>query len=434
MYIKLAKEVEKVNGRLYIVGGAIRDLYMYNKPISESSNIDIEIIGLDKATLEIILDKYGKWKEVGTKYKVYLLGKLEIKHTEFVKGEELKNKDYLEKVLTYSISKRDLTINSIYYDPLTKETLDLGGGINDIKNKTLRYNSREGFLEDPLRVLRSVELGGRLEFSFSQKLKNLIEKNFKLIRNIPKERIMLELEKILLTHKKPSKTFELLDSVGGVKYLFPYLEKCKTVIQDITYHPEGDVYTHTLMTLDVLRKEERELDIMIALLFHDIGKQRTVNSGFRGHNKISQDMFLEIISKFTNNKSLIRSASNLILYHTAPLVLMLNDKISKIPIRKIATKIDIEKLLMVYKADLLGRGKIDNSWELDNIEKIRKLYNKVKKEVKPIITGDHLTSWGYREKEKYKKILKYLHYSQLEEKFGSVEEGRQFLENSKYNL
>ncbi len=408
MYIELAKEINKLDGKLYIVGGAIRDYFIYNRSISENSNIDIEVVGIDKKQLEEILDKFGRWKLVGSLYKVYLLDNLEISLP--------------------STFNRDLTINCIYFDPLTHEITDLYNGRKDITNKILDYIEREMFLEDPLRLLRTIELAGRLEFSMSSRLKKLLINNFSLIDKIPRERIMSELEKILLTHKYPSKTFRLLDEVGGISVLFPSLDISKDIIQDEIYHPEGDVFTHTLMTLDILSVEERSLDIMLALLFHDIGKTYTLENNFRGHTRVSRDLFLKLIKRFTNNKKLIKSSANLIFYHESPLILMLNNKINRISIKKLAVNTNIPKLLTLYRADVLGRGKIDNSWELKNIEKIYSIYREIKNELTPIINGNHLISWGYSDKRNFKYILKYLYNLQLEEKFQSVEEGKILLE------
>ncbi|MEI6856543.1 HD domain-containing protein [Psychrilyobacter sp.] len=425
MYIKLAEEIKKINGCLYIVGGAVRDFFIFDKPIKKNSNIDIEILGVSPEQIEKILATFGKWKLIGTLYKVYLIDNLEITLPRDDNG--------FNPILDIktSILNRDLTINSLYYNPLTDQTLDLYNGKSDLQNKILRYVDRKTFLDDPLRLLRTIELAGRLDFELSQNLKRLISTNFHLIQNIPRERIMGELEKILLNHKKPSKTFRLLDEVGGIEILFPNLYLSKKIIQDKKFHPEGDVFTHTLMTLDILKPSERATDLMIAILFHDIGKNLTQNTNFKGHTKVSREMFLDLIGKFTDNKKLISSASNLIFYHATPLILMLNDKTNKVTIRKLAVQVNILKLLKVYRADVLGRGQLDNSEELENIKKIESIYLEIKGELTPLVNGNHLLSWGYKSGKEFKRILNYLYRLQLEEKFTNVEQARDIIENEK---
>jgi len=425
MYIKLAEEIQKINGCLYIVGGAVRDFFIYNKPIEKNSNIDIEILGVSPEQIEKILNNFGRWKLVGTLYKIYLIENLEITLPRDNNG--------FNPTLNIetSILNRDLTINSLYYNPLTDQIIDLYRGKSDLKNKVLQYVKRETFLKDPLRLFRTIELAGRLNFKLSEDLKKLIKTNFHLIQNIPKERIMGELEKILLNHENPSKTFRLLDEVGGVAILFPNLYYSKKIIQNKNFHPEGDVFTHTLMTLDILKPSERTIDLMIALLFHDIGKNLTQKTNFKGHTKASKDMFLNLINNFTDNKKLIFSASDLIFYHASPLILMLNNKVNKITIRKLAVKINIPKLLKIYKADVLGRGQLDNSQELDNIQKIDSIYHEIKYDLTPLINGNHLLSWGYKSGKEFKKILNYLYRLQLEEKFTNVEQARNIIENNK---
>ena len=421
MYIELAEEIKKINGCLYIVGGAVRDFFLYNKPMEENSNIDIEILGVSSEQIEKILNNFGRWKLVGTLYKVYLIENLEISLPRDDNGFNPSLN------IETSILNRDLTINSLYYNPLTDQTIDLYKGKRDIQNKILHYIDRETFLKDPLRLFRTIELAGRLNFELSQDLKRLISANFHLIQKVPKERIMGELEKILLNHKEPSKTFRLLDKVGGLEILFPNLHQSKTVIQDKKFHPEGDVFTHTLMTLDILNPSERTMELMIALLFHDIGKNITKNNGFKGHTRASREMFLGLIGRFTDNKKLISSTSDLIFYHASPLVLMLNNKVSKITVRKLAVKVNIPKLLKVYRADVLGRGQLDNSEELENIQKINSIYHEIKDDLTPLINGKHLLSWGYKSGKEFKEILNYLYRLQLEEKFVSVEEAKTFL-------
>lgn len=428
MYIKLAKEINKINGSLYIVGGAVRDFFLYNRPIEENSNIDIEVLGVSPEEIEKILTDFGKWKLVGTLYKVYIIENLEITLPRDNDGFNPSLK------IENSALNRDLTINSLYYNPLTDKTIDLYKGKRDIRNKILQYVDRKTFLEDPLRLFRTIELAGRIDFKLSQDLKKLISTNFYLIQNVPKERIMGELEKILLNHKKPSKTFRLLDEVGGVEILFPNLYRSKKIIQDEIFHPEGDVFTHTLMTLDILEPSERTRELMIALLFHDIGKNITQNTKFKGHSRASRDMFLDLIDKFTDNKKLISSAADLIFYHVSPLILMLNNKVNKITVRKLAVKVNVSKLLKVYKADILGRGRIDNSEELENIQKINSIYCEIKDELTPLVNGNHLLSWGYKSGKEFKKILNYLYRLQLEEKFTSVEEARKMINSKQYKI
>jgi tRNA nucleotidyltransferase (CCA-adding enzyme) len=182
------------------------------------------------------------------------------------------------------------------------------------------------------------------------------------------------------------------------------------------------------MTLDILGVEERSIDIMIALLFHDIGKNYTKENNFKGHTRVSRDMFLKLIKRFTNNKKLIKSSANLIFYHATPLILMLNNKINRIVIRKLATKIDIPKLLLVYRADLLGRDRLDNSWEINNINSISSIYLEIKDQLVPLIDGNHLIYWGYSEKRNFKFILKFLYNLQLEEKFNNIEDAKKILD------
>ncbi len=428
MYRKIMEEIRKSGGEAYIVGGYVRDMLMGKC----SKDIDIEVFGIEPERLERILSKFGSWKKAGRDFEVYLIKGYEISYPRDKNGIS----PYLS--IERASKRRDLTINALYYDPFSGEVLDFNGGIEDIKKGVIRHIEEDSFLEDPLRMLRVAQFRSRFNFYVASETKKLLKENFYRMSGVNGDRIFIELEKILMKTDKPSLAFEFLQENGLLAQIFPDLSQLKGVEQDKVYHPEGDVFYHTMMCLDVLDKEDRSLPVMLAVLFHDIGKSMvsTVEIfqdghkliAFPGHSEASYKRYLEFIEEFTQNKKLIKSSSQYILYHEEPLKMLLQNRVDKISIRKLAVKVNIPDLLKVYKADVLGRGKEDNSEELALIEEIKRLYLEVKNELKPIVRGRNLLEWGMRNRREFSRVLGFLYEKQLEEKFSTIDEAHMYFE------
>ena len=424
MYREIIKEIKKNGGSAYIVGGYVRDMIMG----TPSKDMDIEVFGIEPEKLETVLSKFGKWKTAGKEFQIYL-----------IKGYELsyprKNNLIAPHISVEEASRRrDLSINSLYYDPISGEVLDFNGGVDDIKKGIIRHVDAESFLEDPLRMLRVAQFKARFDFQVSEETTMLLKENFYMIKSVKGERIFIELEKILLKCEKPSIAFEFLQENGLLAYILEDLSRLSGIEQDKVYHPEGDVFVHTMMCLDVLEKYERNLSVMLAILFHDIGKGlvepvEVLENGeklvvFPGHSEASSERFSSLIKAYTNNKKLIQDASRYILYHEEPLKMLLEDRVNKVAVRKLAVKVDIQQLLKVYQADVLGRGREDNIQELETIKRISRLYDEIRHELEPIVKGRHLLYWGLEKKKEFSEVLEFMYEKQLEEKFSNLAEAQ----------
>ncbi len=416
MYRKLIKDILSKNGEAYLVGGWVRDRLM---GVSEDKikDIDIEVLGIKRDNFEKILRKYGMYKKVGKSYEIYILNNnLEIS---FIEGD---------RPLKDCARRRDFTMNSIYYDLVGDRYLDFFGGIGDIKDKVVRCTDRESFLEDPLRILRTAQFMSRFGFSVDDSLEEMIKTGGEEILSVSSERICRELEKIYLLGITPSEGFLFLEKSRVLEKIMPEITCLKEIMQDEIYHPEGDVFTHTMMMLDVLSEEERSPELFWSILYHDTGKKETFPS-FSGHCEKSKKIFDREILKFTNNRELIDSAGKLVRYHEEPLKMLLEGGADRISVKKLAVKVDIEKLLRLYRCDVLGRGRIDNTEELNIIESIEAVYKEVRADLKPIVMGRDLIEWGMKPGEDFGEILKKLYEAQLEEKFDNIRDAREFYFN-----
>ena len=413
MYRTLIKEIWENSGEAYLVGGWVRDRLMGTDE-KDIKDIDLEVMGIKKDKFEEILQKYGKFKKVGKSYEIYILNNsIEISFID------------VKIPIKECARRRDFTVNSIYYNLIEEKYLDFFGGVEDIKNKRLRYVDKNSFLQDPLRILRTAQFISRFGFSADHLLEIIIKTEKQEILKVPKERICRELEKIYMLGIKPSEGFLFLEKTGVLQRIMPEISCLKNVMQDEIYHPEGDVFTHTMMMLDVLSKKERTAELFWSILYHDAGKKGTF-PGFEGHCEKSQEVFDREIIKFTDNRDLIDSVRKLVRYHEEPLKILLKGGADRISVKKLAVKVDIDKLLKLYRCDVLGRGRSDNRKELEIIDNIEAVYQKVKNELKPIVKGADLIKWGLKPGENFGEILKKLYEAQLEEEFANLKDAEEF--------
>ena len=284
----ILKSLQEIGVRPILVGGCVRD-YFLNIPVKD---YDVEIFGIDCFdTIEKILQKYGSVKLVGKSFGVltlrvdkydfdFALPRIEKKvgntHQDF---EVITNANLSFKEAAI---RRDFTINAIGYDFSKKEFLDPFNGLSDLKNKIIKHIDDNTFMEDSLRVYRAVGFASRFDFEIEKKTKELCKKIVieDELKYLPKERIYEEFKKLFLKSRKPSIAFELMKELGVLKY-FPELNALINCIQDEVYHPEGDVWIHTMMTLDEMAKiindnnikdEYRILYLFYGILCHDFGK------------------------------------------------------------------------------------------------------------------------------------------------------------------
>ncbi len=198
-------------------------------------------------------------------------------------------------------SRRDFTINALFHDPLTNETLDFFGGQADLANRILRAvgNPSERFAEDHLRLLRAIRFAARFDFSIEHQTWEAMRAQATSIERISAERIREELNRIL-SEGGASRGLRLMDGCGLLNVLLPEVKATQGVEQPPEFHPEGDVWTHTLLMLDLL---ETPIDPVLAwgVLLHDIGKPatqtRTDRIRFNGHVEAGLRIAAPILSR-----------------------------------------------------------------------------------------------------------------------------------------
>lgn len=419
---KVAEDVKEYGGRVFYVGGYVRDKLL-NKA---NKDIDVEVYGVPIEDLKRILSKYGQIKGVGATFGVLMVkgydvdftlprteNKVGIKHTDY----EITIDETLS--IEEATKRRDFTINSILQDVLTLEYIDIYNGKADLKKGIIRYVNSETFKEDELRIFRACQFASRFNFSIDEKVKE-VGREFNY-QSLSKERVFEELNKALLKSTKPSIAFNNLLEIGVIEKLYPELYKLKGCEQGKDYHPEGDVWEHTMMVLDVLSllkyKSKNPLGLMYSGLCHDLGKPKTQKYmaegriSFYGHDIKGVEIAEEFMKKLTNETKLIDYVKEMTKYHMmGHKILELQDK----KLRKLMVSIDINELMLFTEADDKGRGTPGNRdsiyTECDKglvkkSERIRSLSNGEYGEIKPYFTGKDLIGMGYEQGEELGKTL-----------------------------
>ena len=433
----ILKDLQKIGAIPILVGGSVRDFFL-NIPIKD---YDIEIFGID--SLEIIqksLEKFGSVKLVGKSFGVltlrvdeydfdFALPRIEKKigntHQDF---EIITNANLSFKEAAI---RRDFTINAIGYDFCTKDFLDPFDGLNDLKNRVLKHIDDKTFIEDSLRVYRAVQFSARFDFSLDEKTFELCQK---IVQNnelyfLPKERIYEEFKKLFLKSSKPSIGFELLKDLGVLKY-FPELKALIACVQDQVYHPEGDVWIHTMMCLDELARilkeeniedEYRKLYLFYGILCHDLGKPfctKEINGKITSHKheSLGIEPTISFLSKLTNEKKFIEIVCSLVKNHLTPFQLYLAESSLK-AIKRLSLKVNIEDLCLVCLADCLGRTIKDKekcpkatSWLLDKAKELD-IHNEP---IKALVQGKDLIELGFKPSKEFKEILDFAFDLQLD--------------------
>lgn len=283
--IKTAQKIEKAGGRLYLVGGAIRDDLLGKKTHDE----DYCVTGMTAEKFQKIFPEAhirGKAFEVFDMYgKEFAIARTESKYGLGHKEFEINTSPKI--TIEQDLARRDITINSIAKDVLTGKIIDPFNGRKDIENKIIKATTK-AFKEDPLRVYRVARFAAQLEFKVEEQTIEQMKELKKELDTLSGERVFEELKKALNT-PKPSIFFEILKKANLLDIYFKEINDLIGVEQPIQYHPEGDAYNHTMLVLDKsaeLTEEyqiNKKLEIRFSALVHDLGKGTTPKEEYPHH-------------------------------------------------------------------------------------------------------------------------------------------------------
>lgn len=366
---EVVQAIHRAGGRAVAVGGHVRDRLLGNTP----KDLDIEVFGVEAAALKRLLGRFGRVAEVGSAFGVlrlagpdvdFSLPRRDNKVGRGHRGFAVATDPTLD--FATAARRRDLTINSMGLDLVSGEVLDPHGGQRDLAAGALRAVDAATFAEDPLRALRVAQFAARLVMRPDAELVELCAGLD--ISEVSPERTFEEFRKLLLLGASPSLGLAFLRTAGLTRFL-PELGALVDVRQDREWHPEGDVWTHTLMVVDeaaaARRGDEDDLALMFGALCHDFGKPATTFVDAAGrvrspsHAEAGRAPTQAFLERLRAPRELMAKVDALVAHHLAPALLAANGATAR-GYRRLARKLDaagvsMELLFRVARADHFGR-------------------------------------------------------------------------------
>lgn len=366
LLIPIITTISESGGRALLVGGAVRDLLMHKNV----KDIDIEVHGLTVKQVEDILRRYGPVSLVGKQFGVFRLHGLDVDWS-LPRSDESGRKPQvtIDPYLTFEAAfrRRDLTINAMGIDLQTHELIDPFGGQQDLAKKILRTPDKDFFIQDPLRFYRVMQFMGRFEMTPDEQLSQVCATMD--IAGVSVERIEKEFEKLFLRSNRPSLGIRWLRTINRLQEILPELAATIGVEQEPSYHPEGDVFEHSMQALDAAAQlqgceQGKKLILMFAALCHDLGKVSTTKlvDGkiiSHGHAEVGARLAKKLLKRITRTKDLIMAVVKLVHSHMQPIQMIragAKPPAYKRLARKLAPEVTLAMLANLVRCDQLGRN------------------------------------------------------------------------------
>ncbi len=426
--------IRRAGGRTWLVGGCLRDLLLGRQP----RDLDLEISGLPPGQLHALLTEHFSVQFVGKAFGVFKLQGLPVDIsipsrmlTDNASVPGLLRQSDPDMDIDEALARRDFTMNAMAWDPDTLEIRDPFNGQADLDAHVLRHTS-DRFGEDPLRVLRGMQLAARFRLTAAPETIALCKTLTQ--DGQPSERLWEEWKKLLLYGVTPSLGLQFLGDCGWLRF-YPELAALQGCEQDPTWHPEGDVWIHTLHCLDWFAMErtghhDDDLIIGLGILCHDFGKPATTTTDFgritsRGHEPEGEAPTRLFLERLTNQDDLINEVMPLVLCHLRPRALY-DANASDSAVRRLAKQVKrIDRLVRVARADHAGRppkpfdGFPAGEWLL---ERARRLEVEDQAPT-PLVMGRHLLELGAQPGPDMGRILDECYDAQLDGLFSTLDEG-----------
>ncbi len=432
----------------YLVGGCVRDWLLG----AASKDSDIEVFGTSYEQLVAALSRWGKTDLVGRSFGVvkltlsdgtvldFTIPRRDSKVAAGHKGFEIS----LDPSITpqEAAARRDFTINSMMYDPRRQRLLDFFDGERDLGNRVLRHTS-EAFVEDPLRVLRGMQLAGRFALSADASTIELARVIKQSYAELALERVREEWFKWASKSTQPSAGLHFLVQSGWIEH-FPELRALQGSPQDPVWHREGDVFVHTCHCCDAMAKlpawlqadEETRIVLSLAVLTHDFGKavstQRAMKDGeFRiispGHEETGAPLAESFLARFRTPDSIVERVIPLIRNHMAHV-----HEVTDRGVRRLAKRVEpenIHNLCTLMTADALGRPPRPATIPpmVSALEARAAELSVQSSAPKSILLGRHLLQLGMQPGPEIGDILNRAYDAQLEGKFFNLAEAFDWL-------
>jgi poly(A) polymerase len=444
--LEIVRALRAAGHQAYLAGGCVRDLLLGRSP----SDYDVAT----SATPDLVLDMFPRTFAVGAHFGVVLVAPesagLVTEVATFRSDGAYSDGRHPDAVRYTSsaeedVQRRDFTINGLLLDPildpsfdplhvephqaknLRAAVLDYSGGLADLDAGILRSIGRaeQRFAEDHLRMLRAVRFAARFGFEIEANTKRAIRSLAAQIHAVSRERIRDELTK-MLTEGRARRAFELLDETALLHEVLPEVERMKGVEQPPQFHPEGDVWTHTLMLLEQL-EHDCSMSLAWGALLHDVGKPPTFRVApdrirFDGHVEVGVAIAAEICRRFRFSNDETSQTLALVQNHMR----FADVEHMRISTLKRFFRLEgFEEHLALHRMDAMASNRNLHYWQF-----ARDRWQSMPQEAvrpQPLITGRELLAAGYRPGAQFREMLHAAEDAQLEGSVTTAEEAMNFV-------
>jgi poly(A) polymerase len=434
--INIVKTLQQEGYSAYFAGGCVRDQMMGNAP----KDYDIAT----SARPEQVTQLFPHTVTVGAQFGVVLVlmdgQPVEVatfrSDGDYADGRHPGEVTYTDDA-RLDVLRRDFTINGLLWDPLTDTLLDYVGGGDDIRNRTIRTigDPRQRFSEDKLRLMRAARFSARFGFELEAGTRETIAILADQVLRVSKERLRDELIKFL-TEGYASRGIQLLETLGLLRPILPEISDLQGVEQPPEFHPEGDVFVHTLLMLQLMDETKEDLargsnptaadwaaiaengaypsvSLAMGVLLHDVGKPPTFEVKdrirFNNHCEVGARMALRICERLRFTNKLTERVTQLVRDH-----LKFKDLPQMRPatLKRFLRQEGFDEHLELHRLDCLGSHRNLDLWRVskDYLAQLKP------EEIRPVplISGDDLIALGYRPGPIFKEILKAVEDAQLD--------------------
>ncbi|MBI5282036.1 MAG: CCA tRNA nucleotidyltransferase [Candidatus Solibacter usitatus] len=421
---RIAATLSQAGFEVYLVGGCVRDRLLgrdlHDLDLTTSAR-PADIAALFPAALE-----------VGVHFGVMLvhLEGVEVQVATFRTEDSYLDGRRPDRVcfetdVRLDVARRDFTINTLLEDPFTGEIIDHTGGRADLDARLIRAvgDPMDRFAEDHLRMLRAVRFAARLGFAIEPGTMAAIQRCAPRAALISPERVRDEISRIL-TEGQARRGFELLDQSGLLQVILPEAARMKGVRQPPEFHPEGDVWIHTLGLLE--RLECPSLELALACLLHDVGKPGTQSFEdrirFSGHDRLGAGIAREILARLRFPSAAIDAVCSMVAQHMkfkdAP-------KMTDGAFKRFARQGIFDELLELHRIDLLASQRPLDNWHA--VSQRRASIPGGQLRPAPLLRGRDLLQLGYPPGPRFSRILDALEEEQLEGRVTSRDQALEWL-------
>jgi poly(A) polymerase len=427
---KTAREIAerlRENGYIaYFAGGCVRDIVRGETP----KDFDIATDAKPETVQKLFLRTYAVGAHFGVI--VVLENDFQFEVATFRSDEAYINGRHPSVVHFSSpeedATRRDFTINGMFYDPVAAEVIDFVGGRADIDAKLVRAigDPAQRFAEDRLRMLRAVRLATVLDYTIDNQTWDALVAKATSINEISAERIRDELVRIFLSPNR-ARGWDLLDSSGLMRAILPELDRMKGVLQPEQFHPEGDVFEHTRLMLQFL-PEKVSVPLVFAVLLHDVAKPVTATIDetgrirFSGHDRAGAEMAEEIMRRLRFSGAETEATVEMVRQH---MVFKDVPKMREAKLKRFMARPTFDDELELHRVDCEGSHRM-----LDNYEFLLRKREEFANEPiipPPLVRGGDLIALGLKPGPEFGEILEAVETRQLEGDLHTREEALEWV-------